>query len=69
MGAWLAILEAEGALSPDDTARRTHLLLTVVDGLTPERALPLAEDHLEKATATLAFAVDAVFDVATPRAH
>lgn len=68
VGAWLAILEAEGALAPGDTARRTHLLLTVVDGLSIERAFPHRADYLEQQAATLAFAVDAVFDVAdSPR--
>ncbi|MCS5721470.1 TetR family transcriptional regulator [Herbiconiux sp. CPCC 203407] len=63
VGAWLAILEAEGALAPGDTARRTHLLLTVVDGLSIERALPHRAAYLEDQAATLAFAVDAVFDL------
>ena len=69
VGAWLAILEAEGALAPGDTVRRIHLLLTVVDGLSIERALPHRADYLEQQAATLAFAVDAVFDLpASPRA-
>ncbi|MGO1854845.1 MAG: TetR/AcrR family transcriptional regulator, partial [Microbacteriaceae bacterium] len=38
--AWLAILEDEGVLPPGDNARRTDLLLTVVDGLSITRALP-----------------------------
>jgi AcrR family transcriptional regulator len=66
VGAWLAILEAEGVLAPGDTVRRTHLLLTVVDGLSIERALPRRADYLEQQAATLAFAVDAVFDVVVP---
>ena len=66
VAAWLAILEAEGALAPGDTARRTHLLLTVVDGLTIERALPHRDEYLAEQAATLAFAVDAVFDVVLP---
>ncbi len=67
VGAWLAILEEEGALAPGDNARRTHFLLTVVDGLSVERALPRSESYLEDAAATLALAVDAVFDGAGVR--
>lgn len=63
VGAWLAILEEEGALRPGDNVRRTRLLLTVVDGLSIERALPRSASYLEDEAATLAFAVDAVFDV------
>lgn len=66
VGAWLAILEQEGVLAPGDTARRTHLLLTVVDGLSIARALPRRRTHLEDEAATLARAVDAVFDVPFP---
>jgi len=66
IGAWLAILEDEGALPPGDSIRRTDLLLTVVDGLSIARALPADESRLEEETATLAFAVDAVFDVTHP---
>lgn len=68
VAAWLAILEEEGALPPGDTRRRTNLLLTVTDGLSIERALPHAETYLEDEAATLAFAVDAVFDVTAPSA-
>lgn len=63
IGAWLAILEEEGALPPGDTARRTDLLLTVVDGLSIARAFPPSDSRLEDEAATLAFAVDAIFDV------
>jgi AcrR family transcriptional regulator len=66
VGAWLAILEAEGELPPGDTARRTHFLLTVVDGLSIERALPGRPTQLDDAAATLSFAVDAVFQATPP---
>ncbi|MCM3778664.1 TetR/AcrR family transcriptional regulator [Microbacterium hydrocarbonoxydans] len=66
VGAWLAILEAEGALATGDNARRTHFLLTVVDGLSIARVLPRRGMHLEDEAATLARAVDAVFDVPFP---
>jgi len=64
--AWLAILEEEGVLSPGDNARRSDFLLTVVDGLSIARALPPNDQRLEDETKTLAFAVDAVFEVAIP---
>lgn len=66
VGAWLAILEDEGVLAPGDTARRTHLILTVVDGLSIARALPRRSTHLEDEAVTLARTVDAVFDVPFP---
>lgn len=66
VGAWLAILEEEGALPPGDNARRSDLLLTVVDGLSIARAMPPSETHLEDEAATLRFAVDAMFDVTFP---
>lgn len=66
VGAWLAILEDEGVLAPGDTARRAHLILTVVDGLSVARALPRRSTHLEDEAATLARTVDAVFDVPFP---
>jgi len=66
VGAWLAILEEEGALPRGDNARRTDLLLSIVDGLSIARAMPLSEMHLENEVATLSLAVDAVFDVDFP---
>ena len=63
--AWLAILEEEGVLAPGDNGQRAELLLTVIDGLSIARALPASEQRLEEETQTLAFAVDAVFDVRT----
>lgn len=66
VGAWLAILEEEGALPPGDNARRSDLLLTVVDGLSITRALPTTGSRIEEETATLGFVIDAVFDVAPP---
>jgi len=66
VGAWLAILEEEGVLPPGDNGKRTDLLLTVVDGLSIARALPPSDTSLEDEAATIAFAVDAIFDVARP---
>ena len=58
--AWLAILEAEGALRQGDNPARARFLLTVVDGLSIERALAASGSRIENERATLAFAVDAV---------
>ncbi|WP_300268492.1 TetR/AcrR family transcriptional regulator [Microbacterium sp.] len=66
VAAWLAILEDEGVLPPGDTTRRTDFLLTVIDGLSIARALPPSDKRLEEETKTLAFAVDAVFEVTPP---
>jgi len=64
--AWLAILEEEGVLPPGDNATRSDFLLTFIDGLSIARALPPNDQRFEEETKTLAFAVDAVFDVAFP---
>jgi len=66
VGAWLAILEEEGALAPGHTGRRTHLLLTVIDGLSIARVLPRRSTFFEDEASTLARAVDAVFDLPFP---
>lgn len=66
VGAWLAILEDEGVLTPGDNARRSDFLLTMVDGLSIARALPPSDTRLEDEAAALGFAVDAVFDVSFP---
>lgn len=63
---WLAILEEEGVLPPGDNATRTDFLLTVVDGLAIARALPPSDQRFEDETKTLAFAVDAIFDIPFP---
>lgn len=61
---WLAVLTAEGAVStgPEtgDLTERVRFLMTVVDGLSVERALPSEESTLAAETATLYLAVDAV---------
>ena len=58
--AWLAILEEEGVLPKGDNPARARFLLTVVDGLSIERALADSGSRIENERATLAFAVDAV---------
>ena len=57
---WLAILAAEGLLPAGDNAQRARFLLTVVDGLSLQRAYPGAESRLAAETATLFMAVDSV---------
>lgn len=57
---WLTTLVDEGALAPGDNARRARFLMTVVDGLGMERALPAADPILRTETETLYLAVDAV---------
>ncbi|PSK93606.1 TetR family transcriptional regulator [Murinocardiopsis flavida] len=57
---WLAVLADEGALPHGDNAQRAKFLLTVVNGLTLERALPSAESVLVSENAALFAAVDAI---------
>lgn len=57
---WLSVLVEEGALTEGDNARRAKFLLTVVNGVTLERALPGTESLLESEAATLFAAVDSV---------
>jgi AcrR family transcriptional regulator len=58
--AWLAALTREGALSAGDNARRAKFLLTVLNGLALERALPAEGSVLPAENDTLSMAVDAV---------
>ncbi|WP_461002702.1 TetR/AcrR family transcriptional regulator [Streptomonospora sediminis] len=55
---WLSVLAEEGALPGGDNAQRARFLLTVINGLSVERALPGAEPLLTTETATLFTAVD-----------
>lgn len=58
---WLRVLAEEGALPPGDDEVRAHFLLTVVGGLSFERATPGAEEGLlAREAAVLGLAVDAV---------
>lgn len=62
---WLSVLRDEGALSPsdltpEDLTARARFLMTVVDGLSIERALPGESSTLAAETQTLQLAVDAV---------
>ncbi|GAA2096390.1 hypothetical protein GCM10009801_65910 [Streptomyces albiaxialis] len=57
---WLAGLTREGALAPGDNTRRARFLMTVLNGLATERALPAEESILRSETETLYMAVDCV---------
>ncbi|WP_367048521.1 helix-turn-helix domain-containing protein [Streptomyces sp. Je 1-332] len=57
---WLTVLAEEGALPPGDHTRNVRFLLTVLNGLSVERALPTRESVLVAETETLNAAVDYV---------
>jgi AcrR family transcriptional regulator len=62
---WLTVLADEGALPKEDHARRVRFLLTVLNGLSIERALPAEESILKSETDTLYTAVDCVLNSRT----
>ncbi|MDI2027406.1 TetR/AcrR family transcriptional regulator [Saccharopolyspora sp. TS4A08] len=65
---WLAVLRAEDALAPGDLEQQARFLLTVVNGLSFERAFPGAHSRIGFEKHTLALAVTAVLnDGAAPR--
>ncbi|KIF77257.1 TetR family transcriptional regulator [Streptomyces sp. 150FB] len=57
---WLTTLTHEGALAAGDTSRSAKFLLTVLNGLALERALPAEGSILQAENDTLYMAVDAV---------
>ncbi|RDG40087.1 TetR/AcrR family transcriptional regulator [Streptomyces corynorhini] len=57
---WLTVLAEEGALPPGDRTRNVRFLLTVLNGLSVERALPTGESVLISEAETLNAAVDHV---------
>lgn len=57
---WLGVLADEGVLAPGDFAPKVRFLLTVLNGLSVQRALPSGESVLQAETETLYTAVDAV---------
>ncbi|GAA2805871.1 TetR/AcrR family transcriptional regulator [Saccharopolyspora taberi] len=59
---WLTVLADEGALPKGDHARHVRFLLTVLNGLSIERALPAEESILKSETDTLYTAVDCVLN-------
>ncbi|GEK22036.1 TetR/AcrR family transcriptional regulator [Cellulomonas xylanilytica] len=64
---WLAILADEGALPPGDDEKRARFLMTVVNGLAAERALPADGPRLAFEAATLRMAVHAIVPDAVGR--
>ncbi|MFC4150017.1 TetR/AcrR family transcriptional regulator [Micromonospora mangrovi] len=62
---WLTVLAEEGALPREDHARRVRFLLTVLNGLSIERALPAEDSILKSETDTLYTAVDCVLNAPT----
>lgn len=63
---WLSVLADEGALPPGDNDRRSRFLITVVNGLGLERALPTDESTLQAENVTLLAAVDWALTAPTP---
>lgn len=57
---WLTALTDDGALPEGDNTRRARFLITVVNGLGLERALPAEDSILQSETDTLYTAVDCV---------
>ncbi|WP_306796349.1 helix-turn-helix domain-containing protein [Nocardia sp. XZ_19_369] len=57
---WLGVLADEGVLSAEHRPRQVRFLLTVLNGLSIERALPAGESILRTETETLYTAVDCV---------
>ena len=57
---WLGVLEEEGSVPERDRAKDVRFLLTVLNGLSLERALPYGDSVLQSETDTLYIAVDAV---------
>jgi AcrR family transcriptional regulator len=55
---WLTVLTKEGALPEGDNTPRARFLLTVINGLCLERALPAEDSILQSETDTLYTAVD-----------
>ncbi|MER5277195.1 TetR/AcrR family transcriptional regulator [Streptomyces sp. NPDC002809] len=60
---WLTVLAEEGALPPGDHTRHVRFLLTILNGLSFERALPTRESALIAEIETLNAAVDHVLSV------
>ncbi|WP_159617923.1 TetR/AcrR family transcriptional regulator [Arthrobacter zhaoguopingii] len=57
---WLSVLAEDGALQRADHTPQARFLLTVLNGLAYERALPSSGPLLQSETTTLYLAVDAV---------
>jgi hypothetical protein len=59
---WLTVLTSEGAMTGEDTSRQARFLLTLISGMSIERALPTDDSVLKAETDTLYMAVDAILD-------
>lgn len=59
---WLSVLAEEGALAQQDHTREVRFLLTVLNGLSVERALPARDSLLRAETETLYTAVDSILE-------
>lgn len=57
---WLTTLTEEGAIPPGDTEQRARFLMTMLNGLITERALPTDALQIQTETETLRLAVHAV---------
>lgn len=62
---WLGVLAGQGALPREDFAHKARFLLTVLNGLSVQRALPSGKSVLQAETETLYTAVDAVLGSGT----
>ncbi|MEV4172759.1 helix-turn-helix domain-containing protein [Nonomuraea sp. NPDC049709] len=62
---WLSVLADEGVLPQQDHTRKVRFLLTILNGLSIERALPANESILKTETETLYTAVDCVLEPST----
>ncbi|MFF5173279.1 TetR/AcrR family transcriptional regulator [Micromonospora sp. NPDC000089] len=62
---WLTVLTDEGALPREDHARQVRFLLTVLQGLSIDRALPAEDSILKSETETLYLAADCVLNAPT----
>jgi AcrR family transcriptional regulator len=63
---WLTTLAEEGAIPPGDIAQRARFLMTVLNGLMTERALPADALQVETETETLRMAVRAATSAPVP---
>ena len=57
---WLSVLDDESATPREDRARDVRFLITLLNGLSLERALPSGDSVLQSETDTLYTAVDAI---------
>jgi AcrR family transcriptional regulator len=63
---WLSVLDEEGGRPDRDRSKDVRFLLTVLNGLAMERALPSGDSVLQSETDTLYTAVDTVLGTSSP---